>query len=157
MDEETGEITLKNVWDVHDSGTVINPGLVEGQVHGGLYMGIGEAIWEEVRFDENGRVLNANLSEYRMPTALDIPMLNSVIVESYDQAGPYGAKEVGEGSSVPTEGCVANAILDATGVLIDSLPLSYEKVWRALKSKKAGGRHGGVPLIRKRSRLLHFP
>ncbi len=138
VDEETGEITLRNVWDVHDSGTVINPGLVEGQVHGGLYMGIGEAIWEEVRFDEKGRILNPNLSEYRMPTALDIPMLNSVIVESYDPMGPYGAKEVGEGSSVPTEGCVANAVLDATGVLIDSLPLSYEKVWRALKSKKAG-------------------
>ena len=142
VDEETGEITLKNVWDVHDSGTAINPGLVEGQVHGGLYMGIGEAIWEEVRFDENGRVLNPNLSEYRMPTALDIPMLNSVVVESYDPAGPFGAKEVGEGSSVPTEGCVANAILDATGVLIDSLPLTYEKVWRALKSKKTGGGTG---------------
>ena len=99
-------------------------------------MGIGEAIWEEVRFDENGRILNPNLSEYRMPTALDIPMLNSVVVESYDPAGPFGAKEVGEGSSVPTEGCVANAVLDATGVLIDSLPLTYEKVWRALKGKK---------------------
>jgi 4-hydroxybenzoyl-CoA reductase subunit alpha len=70
-----------------------------------------------------------------MPTALDIPMLNSLIVESYDPAGPWGVKEVGEGASVPTEGCVANAILDATGVLIDSLPLPYEKVWRALREK----------------------
>jgi 4-hydroxybenzoyl-CoA reductase alpha subunit len=136
IDEETGEINLKDAWDVHDSGTVINPALVHGQAHGGLYMGIGEAIWEEVRFDEKGRILNPNLSEYRMPTALDIPMLNSLVVESYDPAGPWGVKEVGEGASVPTEGCVANAILDATGVLIDSLPLSYEKVWRALKEKQ---------------------
>ena len=138
IDEETGEINLKDVWDVHDSGMVINPALAEGQVHGGLYMGIGEAIWEEVRFDEKGRILNPNLSEYRMPTALDIPMFNSLMVESSDPAGPWGVKEVGEGASVPTEGCVANAILDATGVLIDSLPLTYEKVWRALREKKTG-------------------
>jgi CO/xanthine dehydrogenase Mo-binding subunit len=65
-----------------------------------------------------------------------VPMFNSLLVESSDSAGPWGAKEIGEGSSVPTEGCVANAILDATGVLIDSLPLSYEKIWRALKGKK---------------------
>ena len=136
VDEETGEISLHGAWDVHDSGTVINPALVEGQVHGGLYMGIGEAIWEEVRFDEKGRVLNPNLAEYRLPTTLDIPMLNSLIVESSDPAGPWGVKEVGEGSSVPTEGCVANAIFDATGVYIDSLPFTYEKVWRAIKQKK---------------------
>ncbi|MFH1489734.1 MAG: 4-hydroxybenzoyl-CoA reductase subunit alpha [Pseudomonadota bacterium] len=136
IDEETGETTLKGAWDGHDSGTVINPALHDGQVHGGLYMGIGEAIWEEVRFDEKGRILNPNLSEYRMPTALDIPMFNSFTVESFEPAGPWGAKEVGEGASVPTEGCVANAILDATGVFIDSLPLTYEKVWRALKDKK---------------------
>ena len=140
VDEETGEITLKGAWDVHDSGTVINPALVEGQVQGGLYMGIGEAIWEEVRFDEKGKILNPNLSEYRMPTTLDIPMLNSLIVKSSDPAGPWGVKEVGEGSSVPTEGCVSNAILDATGVLIDSLPFTYEKIWRALKGKKEGAK-----------------
>jgi CO/xanthine dehydrogenase Mo-binding subunit len=107
-------------------------------LHGGLYMGIGEAIWEEVRFDEKGRIPNPNLSEFRMPTVLDIPMLNSLIVKSSDPTGPWGVKEVGEGAGVPTEGCMANAILDATGVLIDSLPLSYEKIWRALREKKTG-------------------
>jgi 4-hydroxybenzoyl-CoA reductase alpha subunit len=136
VDEETGEITLKDVWDVHDSGTVVNPALFHGQAHGGLYMGIGEAIWEEVRFDEKGQILNPNLSDYRMPTALDIPMLNSLVVKSSEPAGPWGVKEVGEGASVPTEGCVANAILDATGILINSLPLTYEKVWLALKGKQ---------------------
>ncbi len=139
VDEETGQISLTGVWDVHDSGTVINPALAEGQVHGGLYMGIAEAIWEEVLFDGQGTVINPNLSEYRVPTALDIPMLNSCMVQSSDPAGPWGVKEVGEGASVPTEGCVSNAILDATGVLIDSLPLTYEKVWRALQNKRKTG------------------
>jgi 4-hydroxybenzoyl-CoA reductase subunit alpha len=76
-------------------------------------------------------------------------MLNSLIVESYDPAGPWGVKEVGEGASVPTEGCVANAVLDATGVLIDSLPLTYEKVWHALKEKQGTGTIGRSPLPRK--------
>ncbi|MDD5007387.1 MAG: 4-hydroxybenzoyl-CoA reductase subunit alpha [Syntrophorhabdaceae bacterium] len=139
VDEETGEIDLKGAWDIHDSGRVINPALVHGQTHGGIFMGVGEAIWEEVRFDEKGRILNPNLSEYRMPTALDVPMFESVVVESSEPAGPWGVKEVGEGAGVPTEGSVANAIFDATGVFIDSLPLTYEKVWRALKSKREGG------------------
>ena len=99
-------------------------------------MGLGEAIWEEVKFDENGRILNPNLAEYRMPTALDVPMMDSLAVEGFEPAGPWGAKEVGEGESVPTEGAVANAILDATGVLMDTLPFSYEKVWHALRKKE---------------------
>jgi 4-hydroxybenzoyl-CoA reductase alpha subunit len=136
IDMETGAITLKNAWDVHDSGMVINPALVEGQAHGGLYMGIGEAIWEEVRFDENGRILNPNLGEYRLPTALDLPMFHASTVESSDPAGPWGVKEVGEGATVPTEGAVANAVFDAIGVQIDSLPLTPEKIWRALMEKK---------------------
>lgn len=139
VDEETGEIDLKGAWDIHDSGRIINPALVHGQTHGGIFMGVGEAIWEEVQFDEKGRILNPNLSEYRIPTALDVPMFESVVVESSEPAGPWGVKEVGEGAGVPTEGSVANAIFDATGVFIDSLPLTYEKVWRALKSKREGG------------------
>jgi len=99
-------------------------------------MGIGEAIWEEVRFDENGRILNPNLGEYRLPTALDLPMFHASTVESSDPAGPWGVKEVGEGATVPTEGAVANAVFDAIGVQIDSLPLTPEKIWRALMEKK---------------------
>lgn len=139
IDGETGEIEVKGVWDVHDAGTVINPALVHGQSHGGISMGLGEAIWEEVRFDERGRVINANLSEYRMPTALDLPPFKSMTVKSFEPAGPWGVKEVGEGASVPTEGAVSNAILDATGVLIDSLPITYEKLWRALRAIKGVG------------------
>ncbi|KKM12511.1 carbon monoxide dehydrogenase [Clostridiales bacterium PH28_bin88] len=136
VDEETGEIKVREVWDVHDCGTVINPALLHGQVHGALFMGMGEAIWEEVHFDANGKILNPNLSEYRMPTALDMPRISSELVKSYEPAGPWGVKEVGEGATIPTMGCYANAIYDAMGVRVYSLPLSYEKVWRALKEKR---------------------
>lgn len=136
VDEETGEIDVKEVWDVHDSGTVINPLLYHGQVHGALYMGMGESIWEEILYDKDGKTLNPNLAEYRLPTALDMPNINSGNIESYEPTGPWGLKEVGEGATIPTSGCFANAIIDAVGVSINSLPLSYEKVWRALKEKK---------------------
>ncbi|MCL6479084.1 MAG: 4-hydroxybenzoyl-CoA reductase subunit alpha, partial [Peptococcaceae bacterium] len=87
IDEETGEINVKEVWDVHDCGMVINPNLLHGQVHGSLYMGMGEAVWEEVLFDDKGKILNPNLGEYRLPTALDMPKVNSELVESYEPAG----------------------------------------------------------------------
>jgi 4-hydroxybenzoyl-CoA reductase subunit alpha len=136
VDEETGEIRVVDVWDVHDCGTVINPALLEAQIHGALFMGMGEAIWEEVQFDANGKILNPNLSDYRMPTAMDMPRITSALVKSYEPAGPWGVKEVGEGATIPTMGCYANAIYDAMGVRVYSLPLSYEKVWRALKEKR---------------------
>ncbi len=138
IDEETGEIKVEHVWDVHDCGTVINPALLHGQVHGALFMGVGEAVWEEVVFDDKGKILNANLGEYRLPTALDMPKVTSELVfsEEPEPAGPWGVKEVGEGSTIPTMGCYSNAIYDAMGVRVYSLPLSYEKIWRALKGKR---------------------
>ena len=99
-------------------------------------MGMGESIWEEVLFDDKGKILNPNLGEYRLPTAMDMPRVTSELVESYEPAGPWGVKEVGEGATIPTMGCYANAIYDAMGIRVNSLPLSYEKVWRALKEKK---------------------
>jgi len=136
IDEETGEIDVKEVWDVHDCGQVINPSLLHGQVHGALFMGMGESIWEQVLFDDKGKILNPNLGEYRLPTAVDMPKVTSQLVESYEPAGPWGVKEVGEGATIPTMGCYANAIYDAMGIRVNSLPLSYEKVWRALKEKR---------------------
>lgn len=136
IDEETGEVNVLDVWDVHDCGTVINPALLEAQVHGALFMGLGESIWEEVKFDDKGRIANPNLSEYRIPTAVDMPVVHSALVDSYEPAGPWGVKEVGEGATLPTMGCFRNAIFDAMGVSINSLPLGYEKVWRALKEKR---------------------
>jgi len=136
VDEDTGEIKVSEAWDVHDCGQVVNPGLLHGQVHGAFYMGMAESVWEEVLFDENGRLLNANLSDYRLPTALDMPQFTSALVDSYDPNAPWGVKEVGEGATTPTMGSVANAIYDAIGVQVKSLPITPEKVWRALKEKK---------------------
>jgi 4-hydroxybenzoyl-CoA reductase subunit alpha len=138
IDEETGEIDVREIWDVHDCGMVINPMQLHGQVHGALYMGMGESIWEEVKFDAQGKILNPNLGGYMLPTALDMPVIHSELVESYEPAGPWGAKEVGEGATNPTMGCFSNAIFDAMGVRVNSLPLTFEKVWRALKDKREG-------------------
>jgi len=140
IDEETGEIRVVGVWDVHDSGTVINPRLFHGQVHGALAMGIGESVWEEVLFDEKGKIRNAELANYRLLTALDMPPITSDVVATVEPAGPWGVKEIGEGSTNPTMGCFSNAIFDAMGVRVNSLPLSYEKVWRALKEKREAER-----------------
>lgn len=137
IDEETGEINLLNAWDVHDCGQVINPDLLHAQVHGALYMGIGEAVWEQVLFDDRGKIVNANLAEYRVPTALDMPEITSALVDSCDANAPWGVKEVGEGATCPTFASIGNAIFDAIGVRLTSLPMSYEKVWRALREKRA--------------------
>jgi 4-hydroxybenzoyl-CoA reductase subunit alpha len=136
VDEETGQVMVTNVWDVHDCGTVINPSLLHAQVEGALFMGMGEAMYEEVLFDDKGKPLNANLGEYRVPTALDVPQVTSELVDSYEPAGPWGVKEVGEGATLPTMGCYANAIYDAIGVRIYDLPLTPEKVWRAIQGRK---------------------
>lgn len=143
IDEETGQVKVLEVWDVHDCGMVINPQLLHGQVHGAMYMGMGESIWEQVLFDQNGKILNANLAEYRLPTALDMPKVHSELVQSYEPAGPWGVKEVGEGATNPTMGCFSNAIYDAMGVRVNSLPLTYEKVWRALKEQGENGNETG--------------
>jgi 4-hydroxybenzoyl-CoA reductase subunit alpha len=136
IDEETGEISVVGVWDVHDCGKVINPRLLHGQVHGALYMGMGESVWEEVLFDEKGRIKNAELANYRVLTAMDMPPIHSEVVDSREPGAPWGVKEIGEGSTNPTLGMFSNAIFDAMGVRVNSLPLTYEKVWRALKEKR---------------------
>jgi len=136
VDEDTGQVMVTDVWDVHDCGTVINPDLLGAQIEGALFMGMGEAMYEEVLFDDKGNPLNANLAEYRVPTALDVPQMHSQLVDSYEPSGPWGVKEVGEGATLPTMGCYANAIYDAIGVRIYDLPLTPEKVWRAIQERK---------------------
>ncbi len=136
IDEETGRIEVLGVWDVHDCGKVINPRLLHGQVHGALFMGMGESVWEEVRFDDKGKILNPELSNYLFLTAMDMPPIESEVLPTYEPSGPWGAKEVGEGATNPTLGMFSNAIFDAMGVRVNSLPLTYEKIWRALKEKR---------------------
>lgn len=113
----------------------INITSVEGQMEGSLSMGLGEALFEEVKFDEKGRILNPNLTEYNIPTALDMPNVKSIIVESNEPNGPFGAKEVGEGAILPTIPAILNAVYDATGVLIQELPLTPERVYLAIRAR----------------------
>ena len=122
VDMETGEITVEKMYDAHDCGLAINRTSVEGQMQGSLSMGLGECLFEEVKFDSRGRILNASLGEYRIPTALDMPNVKPIIVESNEPNGPYGAKEVGEGAIMPTIPAILNAIYDATGIRINELP-----------------------------------
>ncbi|AFM23822.1 xanthine dehydrogenase family protein molybdopterin-binding subunit [Desulfomonile tiedjei] len=136
VDLETGEVTVDKMTDAHDCGLAINRTLVEGQMQGSLSMGLGECLFEEVKFDSRGRILNASLGEYRIPTALDMPNVKSIIVESHEPNGPYGAKEVGEGAIMPTIPAILNAIYDATGVRVTELPVSSERLFMGIKAKK---------------------
>jgi 4-hydroxybenzoyl-CoA reductase subunit alpha len=136
VDMETGHITVERVVDAHDCGRAINRLSVEGQMEGSVFMGLGEALFEEVKFDDRGRVINADFAEYKMPTALDMPKIDPIIVESDEPNGPFGAKEVGEGAIMPTIPAILNAVYDATGVRFDELPLTCERVFMKLQKKK---------------------
>ncbi len=141
---ETGKVTIDAMTDAHDCGFAINRTNVEGQMQGSLSMGLGEALFEEVKFDENGRVCNASLGEYRIPTPLDMPNVKTIIIESNEPNGPFGAKEVGEGAIMPTIPAILNAIYDATGVRINELPVTSERLYNAMKLKcQIGGSHVG--------------
>jgi CO/xanthine dehydrogenase Mo-binding subunit len=143
VDVETGFVRVDRIWIAHDCGRALNPVLVEGQMEGSAYMGYAEALMEEQVFksSEEGRagLHNApSLLDYRIPTSLDTPDLESLIIESIDPEGPYGAKEAGEGPLHPSIPAIANAIFDAVGVRMDALPFSPPHVWRALQ--EGGGR-----------------
>jgi 4-hydroxybenzoyl-CoA reductase alpha subunit len=143
VDPETGIVRVERIWVAHDCGRALNPVLVEGQIEGSAYMGFGEALMEEHIFkdDDHGRagLHNApSLLDYRIPTSLDTPELHSLIIESIDPEGPYGAKEAGEGPLHPSIPAIANAIFDAVGVRMDSLPFSPPRVWRAIQDASAG-------------------
>jgi len=138
VDVETGVVDVKKIWVAHDCGRALNPVLVEGQMEGSAYMGFAEALMEEHVFKDrlHGRagLHNApSLLDYKIPTSLDTPELESLIVESIDPEGPYGAKEAGEGPLHPSIPAIANAIYDAVGVRLDRLPFSPPAVWRALR------------------------
>lgn len=137
VDDETGEVDVLRIVASHDCGTPINPMLVEGQVEGGISMGIGFALQEQILFDGGGRQINPNLTNYIMPTSLDMPEIEVDIVKSYDPTGPFGAKGVGEPTSVPTAAAILNAIHNAVGVRISTLPATAEKVLAAIKAKRA--------------------
>ncbi|HYW00181.1 MAG TPA: xanthine dehydrogenase family protein molybdopterin-binding subunit [Candidatus Acidoferrum sp.] len=137
VDPETGYVKVLNFTCAHDVGKCINPAMVESQIDGALHQGIGYALTEGLMYNKNGRAVNATLGEYKMLSASDMPPLSRhIIVETIDPLGPYGAKGAGECALVPTAAAVANAIYDAVGVRITTLPITPEKVLRALKQKE---------------------
>lgn len=139
VDLETGKVSIEKFTDFHDCGTPINPMAVHGQVEGAIVMGAGETIMEDVVFDERGDIVNSNLHEYLLMTIKDTPAIFSGIVDSYEPEGPFGAKEIGEGATLPVLGAVAHAIAQAAGVWITDLPITPEKILFALKDKERSG------------------
>jgi 4-hydroxybenzoyl-CoA reductase subunit alpha len=135
VDLETGKVRIEKFTDYHDCGTPVNPQAVHGQVEGAAVMGTGETIMEEVMYDKKGNILNPNLHDYLLMTVKDAPEIFSGIVKSYEPEGPYGAKEIGEGATLPVLAAVAHAIASATGVWIKELPITPEKILKALKNK----------------------
>jgi len=135
VDRKTGRVKVLNFVAAHDVGKVINPMMAEGQIEGGGLQGLGYALSEGLVWEE-GIVLNPNFQDYRIFYINDVPRMKSVMVESIDPDGPYGAKGLGEPGLVPTAAAIANAIYDAVGVRIKSLPITPEKILRALKEKE---------------------
>ena len=132
VDPDTGKVTILRYTAVQDAGTAIHPAYVEGQIQGGVVQGIGWALNEEYFYDESGRMVNSSFLDYRMPTALDVPNIDTIIVEVPNPGHPYGVRGVGEVPIVPPLAAIANAVADATGHRFTSLPMSPRKVLEAL-------------------------
>ena len=135
VDEDTGEVTVHKVWAAHDCGRALNPVSVEGQIIGSVWMGLGQALQEEMVW-KDGMLMNPGLLEYRSPSAVESPEVEAIIVESIDPEGPFGAKECSEGSLAATIPAISNAIYDAVGVRLHESPFTPERVLAALRAKK---------------------
>jgi CO/xanthine dehydrogenase Mo-binding subunit len=135
VDLDTGIPRVEKIWVAHDLGRALNPVVCEGQIEGGVYMGWAEAVVEEQVF-RKGLHKQPSLLEYKIPTSLDMPEVDTSIIESIDPEGPFGAKEVGQGPLAPVIPAVANAVYDAVGIRIHSTPLTADKILRALEARK---------------------
>jgi CO/xanthine dehydrogenase Mo-binding subunit len=135
VDTVTGEVQVLGIWAAHDVGRAVNPQGVEGQIEGGVVQAIGQALMEEYKLD-GGRTSTSGFAKYILPTSLDVPRVNSIIIEDPDPIGPLGVKGVGEPAMVPTIPAVMNAIYDAVGVRITALPATPEKVLMAIREKQ---------------------
>src|SRR4051812_45999186 len=135
VDPETGKVTILRYTAIQDAGKAVHPSYVEGQMQGGVVQGIGWALNEEYWFDDQNRMRNASFLDYRMPTCLDVPLIETIIVEVPNPSHPFGVRGVGEPPIVPPPATVANAIHAATGLRLTDLPMSPPKVWKALSTK----------------------
>jgi CO/xanthine dehydrogenase Mo-binding subunit len=132
VDTETGKVQILRYTAAQDVGRAIHPDYVEGQIQGGVAQGIGWALNEEYYYDKDGHLMNASYLDYRIPTALDLPMIDPVLVEVPNPNHPFGVKGVGEVPIVPPAGAVANAIYHAIGVRMTVLPMKPGNVLKAL-------------------------
>ncbi|MCY4019796.1 MAG: xanthine dehydrogenase family protein molybdopterin-binding subunit [Chloroflexi bacterium] len=135
VDEETGEVNLVNLAVVQDVGRAINPLAVEGQMQGGAVQGVGWALYEEMRYDENGQLLSGSWMDYAMPDAMQASPIQTQIVEVPSESGPFGARGVGEPPVIPTVAAIANAVADATGVRLTQTPMTAPRVLEALEQR----------------------
>jgi CO/xanthine dehydrogenase Mo-binding subunit len=135
VDLETGEVKVEKIWCAHDCGRALDPTVVEGQIEGCVYMGVGEAVLEETATRPNGLLRAPSILEYKIPTVHDTPEILVQIVETHDKNGPYGAKEAGEGPQLSTVPAIANALEDAIGVFMDAPPYTPEKVLKAIEKR----------------------
>jgi CO/xanthine dehydrogenase Mo-binding subunit len=140
VDIETGEVDVKDFIFAHDCGRPLNIRAVEGQIEGSVLLGLGFTCYEECLFTPDGKHRNPTFRDYRFPTALDMPHIKSIVCGQPDPEGPMGAKEAGEGSTAPVGPAIGIAINRATGLKFHSLPITPEKVWRALREHAATGR-----------------
>ena len=135
VDRDTGEVTVTKIYTVHDVGTILNPITHQGQIEGGLIQGLGYALMEEI-ISEEGQVSTLSLGDYKIPTMPDIPELETRLLEPSAGQAPYQTKGIGENSNIPVAGAIANAVYDAVGVRILDLPITAEKVLKALKARR---------------------
>ena len=134
VDPETGRTTILNYTACHDVGQIINQQGIEGQVEGGVVQGIGYGLYEHLVI-QNGRIQNPSFVDYQIPTALDVPPIKTLFVEEPDPTGPFGAKGIGEPPFIPPMPAIANAIFDAVGVRVTEIPITPEKLWRAIRER----------------------
>ena len=146
VDVETGEVVVEKLWMAHDGGQSINPLLVAGQVEGGAYMGYSEAVMEQQIF-RKGRHKIPSLLDYKLPTTLDTPDIETILIEIPDREGPFGGKEAGQGPLNPTIPAIANAVYDAIGVRIDEVPITPDKILKALKAQSTTTRATARPQV----------
>ena len=136
VDRETGSLKINDATLVADVGTVINPVALRGQLEGGFIFGLGQAVMEELRV-EDGRVVTANLGDYKLPTIADAPPLRIELITDHPGPGPFGAKSVGELANPAVGAAVANAVQDACGARVMTLPITSERIWSALRKGSA--------------------
>jgi CO/xanthine dehydrogenase Mo-binding subunit len=141
VDEETGEVNVRRITTSHNTGSILNPLTHQGQIDGAVIMGVGYGVMEQIMTDDGGKVLNANLGDYKIPNIKDIPQLKTAIFQSDIGSGPYNSMSIGETAIIPTAAAIANAVEDAIGARIMSLPITAEKVLAAIKERGAGIHH----------------